>query len=83
MILGEDLKRMLSWIPDRAVVTIDGNPNVDIVEVKAENTPFGIDVDLKLTVGFSIVKDSFMDGLYNELKGAYEKMDCTGLKRRG
>lgn len=83
MITGKDLKRMLSWIPDNAAVTVNGNPNVDIVEVKGETTPFGIDVELKLTAGFSIVKDSFVDGLYNELKGAYEKIDCTGLVRRG
>ena len=83
MITGKELKRMLSLIPDRAVVTINGNPNVDIVEVEGETTPFDYHVNLKLTSGFSIVKDSFVDELYSELKGAYEKMDCTGLECRG
>lgn len=74
MIRSEDLKRMVNSIPDGAVVTLNGNPNVDIVSVRVETTPFDyLMADLKLSDGFSIVKDEFVSGMYDELRRAYER----------
>lgn len=73
MMRSEDLKRMINAIPDGAVVLLNGNPNVDIVSIKIETTPFDhYDADLGLTKGFSIVKDDFVNGLYDELRRACE-----------
>lgn len=73
MMRSEDLKRMINAIPDGAMVLLNGNPNVDIVSVHVETTPFEyLDADLKLSDGFSIVKDNFVNGLYDELRRAYE-----------
>ena len=73
MMRSEDLKRMINAIPDGAVVLLNGNPNVDIVSVHVETTPFEyLDADLKLSDGFSIVKDDFVKGLYDELRRAYD-----------
>ena len=70
----EDLKRMINSIPDGAVVTLDGNPNVDIVSFCVETTPFDyLNAELKLSDGFSIVKDEFVSGMYDELRRAYER----------
>ena len=73
MMRSEDLKRMINAIPDGAVVSLNGNPNVDIGSVSVETTPFGYcNSNLKLTDGFSIVKDGFVSGLFDELRRAYE-----------
>ena len=73
MIRSEDLKRMINLIPDGAVVTLGGNLNVNIESVTVETTPFDyLQVDLKLSDGFSIVKDGFVSGLFDELRRAYE-----------
>lgn len=73
MMRSEDLKRMINAIPDGAVVLLNGNPNVNIVSVHVETTPFEyLDADLKLSDGFSIVKDDFVKGLYDELRRAYD-----------
>lgn len=70
----EDLKRMINSIPDGAVVTLNGNQNVDIVSIHVETTPFDyLAADLKLSDGFSIVKDEFVSGMYDELRRAYER----------
>lgn len=72
MMRMKDLKWMLNGIPDEAVVTIDGNYNVDIVSISAETMFDGILCDLKLSQGFSITKDSILDSFMAELKRAYE-----------
>ncbi len=73
MMKSEELKRMINAIPDGAVVSLNGNPNVDIVSIKVETTPFDhYDASLGLTGGFSIVKDDFINGLYDELRRACE-----------
>ena len=74
MIRIEELKRMINSIPDGAVVTLNGNPNVDIVSFCVETTPFDyLQVDLKLSDGFSIVKDGFVDSLFDDLRRACER----------
>lgn len=73
MMRSEDLKRMINAIPDGAVVLLNGNPNVDIESVSVSTTPFDYcDANLGLTKGFSIVKDDFVSGLYDELRRAYQ-----------
>lgn len=73
MIRSEDLKRMINLIPDGAVVTLGGNLNVNIESVTVETTPFDyLQADLKLSDGFSIVKDDFVSGLFDDLRRAYE-----------
>lgn len=73
MMRSEDLKRMINAIPDGAVVSLNGNPNVDIESIRVETTPFGYyNSNLRLTDGFSIVKDGFVSGLFDELRRAYE-----------
>ena len=73
MMRSEDLKRMINAIPDGAVVSLNGTPNVDIESISVETTPFGYcNSNLKLTDGFSIVKDGFVSGLFDELRRAYE-----------
>jgi len=64
MITGKDLKRMLSLIPDDAVVTINGHPDVDIVQVKMETDWQGLQADLMLTPGYGITKDSVLEGMF-------------------
>ena len=36
MMRSEDLKRMINAIPDGAVVSLNGNPNVDIESISVE-----------------------------------------------
>ena len=74
MIRSEELKRMVNSIPDGAVVTLNGNPNVDIVSIHVETTPFDyLAADLKLSDGFSIVMDGFVDFMFDELRRACER----------
>jgi len=73
MILGSDLKRMINMIPDDAGVTLNGNWDVNIDSVTVESGACGLRADLKLTDGFSLVKDNFVSGLYDELRRAYER----------
>ena len=68
MISGKDLKRMVSLIPDNAAVTINGNYNVDITQVKMETDMDGLLVDLLLTPGYSITKDSVMQEMFKDLQ---------------
>lgn len=68
MISGKELKRMVSLIPDNAVVTINGNYNVDITQVKMETDMDGLLVDLLLTPGYSITKDSVMQEMFKDLQ---------------
>ena len=64
MITGKELKTMVSCIPDDAGVTINGNWDVNVVNVKVETHFDGWLADLQLTQGYSITKDSVLDGLF-------------------
>ncbi len=69
MMYGRDLKRLIDMIPPDAIVTINGNRNVDIESVTVETAPFGgMDATLHLTKGFQLCKDEFIDDLFEKLK---------------
>ena len=68
MMLMKDLRMMLDVAPDNAVVTINGNYNVNIVSIKLEAEFDGISCDLMLTPGYSITKDSVLTEMFNSLK---------------
>ena len=69
MITGAELKMIVSAIPDNAGVTLNGNWNVNIESVTVETDSFGgFLADLKLTNGFSLVKDDFVSGLFDQLR---------------
>lgn len=57
---------MVNIIPDDAGVTINGNWNVDIVNVKIESeNAFGyMNADLQLTSGFSLTKDEILASMF-------------------
>lgn len=66
MITGKDLKRMVAAIPDDAYVTINGHYDVSVESVTVESAdPFGhIHSDLTLTSGYSLTKDSVLEGMF-------------------
>ena len=69
MITGKELKRYLSVIPDDAVVMLDGNPGADIVGIEVENSVNGgWTVNLPITEGYSVTKDSVVRGIFDCLK---------------
>lgn len=70
MITGEELKRYLTVIPDGAVVMLDGNPGADIigVEVETDSINGGWTVNLQITEGYSVTKDSVVKGIFDCLK---------------
>lgn len=70
MITGKELKRYLTVIPDDAVVMLDGNPGTDIIGIKAETDSVngGWTVNLQITEGYSVTKDSVVKGLFDCLK---------------
>lgn len=70
MITGKELKRYLSVIPDDAVVMLDGNPDADIIGIKCETDSFneGWTVNLQITEGYSVTKDSVVKGIFDCLK---------------
>ena len=68
MITGEELKRYVNVIPDKAIVTLDGNPDADIVGFKAETYDGRWVVNLQITEGFSITKDSVLDSMFDFLR---------------
>jgi hypothetical protein len=70
MITGEELKRYLSVIPDDAVVMLDGNPEADIIGIKVETDSVngGWTVNLQITEGYSVTKDSVVKGIFDCLK---------------
>lgn len=73
MMYGKDLKDLLKGIPDEAIVTIDDNYKVDIVGYDMSTALCPGDchhVNLNLTEGFSITKDSIIDEMFN----------CMGIK---
>lgn len=70
MITGEELKRYLTLIPDDAVVMLDGNPEADIIGIKVETDSVneGWTVNLQITEGYSVTKDSVVKGIFDCLK---------------
>lgn len=70
MITGEELKRYLTVIPDDAVVMLDGNPEADIIGIKVETDSVngGWTVNLQITEGYSVTKDSVVKGIFDCLK---------------
>ena len=70
MITGKELKRYLTLIPDDAVVTLDGNPGADIIGIKVETDSVngGWTVNLQITEGYSVTKDSVVRGIFDCLK---------------
>lgn len=67
--IGKDLKHIISMIPDDAWVIIDGNWKVCVEGVKVEVTD-EIIADIQITEGFSITKDSTVEGLLNYIRNA-------------
>ena len=68
MITGKELKRYLTVIPDDAVVMLDGNPEADIIGIKAETDDGRWVVNLQITEGYSVTKDSVVKGIFDCLK---------------
>ena len=70
MITGKELKRYLTLIPDDAVVMLDGNPGADIIgiEVETDNVNGGWTVNLPITEGYSVTKDSVVKGIFDCLR---------------
>lgn len=70
MITGKELKRYLTMIPDDAVVMLDGNPEADIIGIKVETDSVngGWTVNLQITEGYSVTKDSVVKGIFDCLK---------------
>ena len=70
MITGEEPKRYLTLIPDDAVVMLDGNPEADIIGIKVETDTVngGWTVNLQITEGYSVTKDSVVKGIFDCLK---------------
>ena len=70
MITGKELKRYLTVIPDGAVVMLDGNPEADIIGIKCETDSIngGWTVNLQITEGYSVTKDSVVKGIFDCLK---------------
>ena len=66
MILAKDLKRMIDQLPDNVPVSIGDVYDCDIVGYSFDS--FDGIAKLKLTEGFRIVTDSFIDGLFNAMK---------------
>lgn len=66
MILAKDLKRMIDQLPDNVPVSIGDVYDCDIVGYSFDS--FDGVAKLKLTEGFGIVTDSFIDGLFNAMK---------------
>lgn len=65
------MKRYVNVIPDNAVVMLDGNPDADIIGIKAETGDGRWVVNLQITEGFSVTKDSIIKGMF----------DCLRLKK--
>lgn len=70
MILAKDLKRIVNQIPDNAPVCIGESCDCDITGYSFD-TSDGI-VRLKLTEDYGLVRKSFIDSFFNDLKKAYE-----------
>ena len=68
MIRGKELKRYIEAIPDNAAVIIDGNYDVDIIGVKVTVEDGKWLVNLPITEGYSITKDSIIKSILECLR---------------
>ena len=68
---GKDLKWLVSMIPDDALVTIDNNPNVEIVAVDCDGIADRVH-NLVLTEGWSIANDAELDTMSLRLRQLIE-----------
>ena len=68
MITGKELKRFINVIPDSALIMLDGNPDADIIGIKAETDDGRWVVNLQITEGFSVTKDSIIKSMFECLK---------------
>ena len=71
MMKGKDLKWLVSMIPDDALVTIDNNPNVEIVAVDCDGIADRVH-NLVLTEGWSIANDAELDTMVLRLRQLIE-----------
>lgn len=70
MITAKDLKRMLAAVPDDAVIIIDNNYNVTVESLNVTVTTFAV-CDIVLTEGYSITKDSVINGMFDQLRNSH------------
>lgn len=68
MIRGKELKRYIEAIPDNAVVIVGGNRDVDIIGVEVSVEDGKWLVNLPITEGYSITKDSVLKSMFNCLR---------------
>jgi hypothetical protein len=74
MITGKELRLMVEAIPDDAIVLVNGNQNVRIVDVDVSTYPW-LHASINLTPGYSITSDAVMKGLFNSLSAGQSKKD--------
>lgn len=72
MMSGKEIKRLVNLIPDEAIVTIDGNPRVDVTNVAIEFSFDGVSADLQLTPGWSISNDRILSEFMADVKKVCE-----------
>lgn len=70
MVLAEDLKRIINQIPDKVPVSLGDSYDCDITGFSFD-TSEGV-AKLHMTEGFGIVKNEFVDSLFDSIKKAYE-----------
>jgi len=71
--IGKDLKYIVSMIPDQAWVIIDRNWNVSIEDIQVEISDEAI-ANIRITEGYSITKDSVIEGWFESMAdAAYRK----------
>ena len=68
MMSAIELKRLVSLIPDDAVVTIGGNPRVEITAVKISHDCDIVSAELDITPGWSITSDKILDDIMKEAR---------------
>ncbi len=68
MMSAIELKRLVSLIPDDAVVTIGGNPRVEITAVNVSYDCDIVSARLDITPGWSITNDKILDDLMKEAR---------------
>lgn len=73
MVLAKDLKRIIDEIPDNIPVTLGECYDCDIVGFSISSME-GV-AKLKLTEGYGVVTDSFIDGIINALSEERRRHD--------
>ena len=68
MMSAIELKRLVSLIPDDAVVTIGGNPRIEITAVNISQDCDIVSARLDITPGWSITNDKILDDLMKEAR---------------